>query len=361
MVELVIQRPKRLFDVGEIHDPAGVLAGLTFHVDLDPERMAMQARAFVSGRNVGQAVGGFQGEALEDIHGHHCIGTAGRRRDEMQDHRNVGVRSRSAGMTRWVHMETLSTTSPVIDLAALRRGCAQCSLRQLCLPAGIGPLELKQLDDIVRRRRTVNRGERLFRAGDRLGAVYVARDGAFKTVSTSEEGDAQVVGFHLAGELIGLDALGEGVHRCDAVALVAANVCEVPFDQLTAVAAQVPGLQQQLMRVIGQSVSRDQDHLQMLVRRQANERIALFLLGLCDRLRAIGESGTQFRLPMSREDIAHFLGLALETVSRGFTRLQDDAVIEVMGRKVEIVDLPELQRLAHGAEASCRRGQGAIG
>ncbi|KIQ97565.1 fumarate/nitrate reduction transcriptional regulator Fnr [Lysobacter sp. A03] len=258
-------------------------------------------------------------------------------------------------------METLSKPTPVIDLASLRHGCAQCSLRQLCLPAGIGATDLQQLDEIVKRRRPVARGELLFRAGDRLGAVYVARNGAFKTVSTSEEGDAQVVGFHIAGELIGLDALGEGVHRCDAVALTAANVCEVPFEQLTAVAAQVPGLQQQLMRVIGQSVSRDQDHLQMLVRRQANERIALFLVGLCERLSNIGESGTQFRLPMSREDIAHFLGLALETVSRGFSRLQDDGVITVVGRKVEILDAPELQRLAQGGELACTAKRGATG
>lgn len=262
-------------------------------------------------------------------------------------------------MARYASMNTTSSTpTPVIDLATLRRGCAQCSLRQLCLPAGIGASDLQQLDDIVRRRRPVTRGELLFRAGDRLNAVYVARDGAFKTVSNSEDGDTQVVGFHLAGELIGLDALGEGVHRCDAVALTAANVCEVPFEQLTLVAAQVPGLQQQLMRVIGQSVSRDHDHLQMLARRQANERIALFLLGLCERLRNIGESGTQFRLPMSREDIAYFLGLALETVSRGFTRLQDDGVIAVAGRQVEILDEREMRRLAHGGELPCRAQSG---
>lgn len=271
------------------------------------------------------------------------------------------IRPRRARVARCAHMETLPKPSTVIDLASLRRGCAQCSLRQLCLPAGIGTSELQRLDEIVRRRRPVKRGESLFRTGDRLSSVYVARDGAFKTVSTSEDGDTQVVGFHLAGELIGLDALGAGVHRCDAVALTQANVCEVPFEQLTAVAAQVPGLQQQLMRVIGHSVSRDQDHLQMLVRRQANERIALFLLDLCDRLRNIGECGTRFRLPMSREDIAHFLGLALETISRGFTRLQDDAVIAVIGRKVEILDAAELQRLGHGGEVPSRAQRGASG
>ncbi|KGM56845.1 hypothetical protein N799_13340 [Lysobacter arseniciresistens ZS79] len=239
----------------------------------------------------------------------------------------------------------------VVDLVQLRRGCAQCSLQQLCLPAGIGQDDLKQLDEIVRRKRPVAAGERLFRPGDTMASVYVARDGAFKTVSTSEDGEEQVIGFHLPGELIGLDGLGHGRHRVEAVALGTANVCELPFEQLAAIASRLPSLQQQLLRVIGQGVERDQDHLSMLVRRQANERIALFLHGLGERLRNIGESGSRFRLPMSREDIARFLGLALETVSRGFSRLQDDGVIAVAGRRVEILDAAELARLAHGVEA----------
>jgi len=237
-----------------------------------------------------------------------------------------------------------------LDLARLRQGCAHCSLQQLCLPAGIGSGDLARLDEIVRRRRPVERGERLFRAGDELQAVYVARDGAFKTVSVNEDGEEQILGFHLAGELIGLDALGEGRHRCEAIALVTANVCEVPFADLTQVAAQLPSLQGQLLRVIGQGINRGADHREMLVRRQANERIALFLHGLGERYRHIGASSTAFKLPMSREDIARFLGLALETVSRGFTRLQDDQVIAVHGRLVEISDPVELERLAHGSE-----------
>ena len=240
------------------------------------------------------------------------------------------------------------TDSQILDLARLRRGCAQCSLQQLCLPAGIGAHELVRLDEIVRRRRPMEKGERLFRHGDALSAVYVARDGAFKTVSLNEAGDEQIIGFHLPGELVGLDALGTGFHRCEAVALTTANVCEVPFEDLANVAAQLPILQQQLMRVIGQSLGRDHDHMEILVRRQANERIGLFLHGLGERLRHIGLSGTDFRLPMSREDIASYLGLALETVSRGFTRLQDDGVISVFGRRIEILDGAELNRLAHG-------------
>jgi CRP/FNR family transcriptional regulator len=238
-----------------------------------------------------------------------------------------------------------------LDLTRLRQSCGQCSLQQLCLPAGIGIGDLAQLDDIVRRRRPVARGERLFRAGDPMQSVFVPRDGAFKTVTVSEDGEEQILGFHLAGELIGLDALGDGKHRCEAIALTVANVCEVPFADLTTVAAQLPSLQQQLLRVIGHSLNRDTDHREILVRRQANERIALFLHGLGERYRQIGSSAHSFKLPMSREDIARFLGLALETVSRGFTRLQDDGVIAVHGRQIEIVDAAELDRLVHFGEA----------
>ncbi|MDB6164078.1 MAG: Crp/Fnr family transcriptional regulator [Xanthomonadaceae bacterium] len=194
-----------------------------------------------------------------------------------------------------------------------------------------------------------------------MRAVYVARKGAFKTISVSEEGEEQVIGFHLPGELIGLDALGSGAHRCEAVALNTSNVCEVPFDELSQVAAQIPGLQQQLMRVIGQSVSRDQQHMELLSRRQANERIALFLHGFGERLRHGGQSGTDFRLPMSREDVAHFLGLAFETVSRGFTRLQDEGLIEVDGRRIRLLDVERLDQVAHGVVATRTTAVASLG
>lgn len=248
----------------------------------------------------------------------------------------------------------------VIDFEALRRGCAHCSLRELCLPAGIAADELARLESIVQKRRTLKAGDRLYRQGDRLGAVYVSRDASFKTLTVNPAGDEQVVAFHLQGELVGLDALGTGRHRCDAVALTPGTVCEVRFEQLSEVAAQVPGLQRQLMRVIGQSVGRDQDHAGILVRQQAGDRIALFLHGISERYARVGESPTLLRLPMSRHEMANFLGLALETVSRGFRRLQDDGVIAARGRSVEILDPEGLAALAHGDEAGTR-GRSARG
>lgn len=234
-----------------------------------------------------------------------------------------------------------------LDLERLRRNCARCSLHRLCEPAGISAGELERLDNVVRRRRRIGRGERLFHAGDPLGPLFVGRDGAFKTVLVTEDGEEQVLGFHLPGELIGLDALGSGQHRCEAVALTDANVCEVPYERLAAIAMQLPELQQHLLRIIGQRLEREQDHIGMLVRRQAGERIALFLHGLSHRVAQAGGSSTSLVLPMSRDDIARFLGLALETVSRGFSRLQEEGVIQVSGRRVEILVPEKLESLAH--------------
>jgi len=239
-------------------------------------------------------------------------------------------------------------SADVVDLEKLRRSCAQCSLQVLCLPAAIGGSDLEQLDDIVRNRRPLEPGESLFRAGQPLSSLYVAREGAFKTIATNEDGQAQVIGFHLPGELMGLDALGSGHHACDAQALTRATVCEVPLAQLEAICAKLPGLQHQLLRIIGQGINRDQSHMEMLGRRQAAERLAQFLHGLSERYRVLGRSGEMFVLPMSREDIASFLGMVIETVSRTLTKMQDDGVIAVRGRKVTVLDAARLDAMVHG-------------
>jgi len=250
-------------------------------------------------------------------------------------------------------------TDPVpLDLARLRRSCAECSLQQLCLPAGVDGEDLGRLDAVVQRRRPLRPGDRLFRAGDALGSVYVASEGAFKTVGVSEAGEERVLGFHLPGELFGLDAIGSGRHRCDAIALGEARVCELPFSSLATVAAQLPSLQRQLLRVMGQSADRDQDHMDVLSRRQAGERIAMFLLGLGERYRRIGRPAHDFRLPMSRDEIARHLGLALETVSRSFSRLHEDGVIEVRGRGVRVLDEARLQLAASGCDTVPVRTRG---
>ncbi len=254
---------------------------------------------------------------------------------------------------------TIGPGAPIpLDMARLRRSCADCSLYQLCLPAGIDGPDLGRLEAVVQRKKPFQPGESLFRAGDPLGSVYVVSEGAFKTIGINEAGEEHVLGFHLPGELFGLDAIGSGRHRCEAIALIEARVCELPFASLATVATQLPSLQKQLLRVMGQSADRDHDHVDVLSRRQAGERIALFLHGLGERYKRIGRAGDDFHLPMSRDEIARYLGLALETVSRGFSRLHEDEVIEVRGRRVRVLDPLRLQAAATGCEGEPARVPG---
>jgi CRP/FNR family transcriptional regulator, anaerobic regulatory protein len=234
-----------------------------------------------------------------------------------------------------------------VDLVRLRQSCAKCSLQTLCLPATIGLEDLDQLDRVVKNRRPLQLGDHLYRSGQTLGALFVAREGAFKTTITDEQGMSQVIGFHLPGELIGLDALGTGAHACDAQALTQANVCEIPLSQLEAVAAQIPGLQHQLLRIIGQSINRDHGHLEMLGVKSAGDRMALFLHGLTERYRALGRPSELLVLPMSRQDIGSYLGLVIETVSRTFNKMQEDGIISVHGRQIKILDMKRLATMAH--------------
>lgn len=237
------------------------------------------------------------------------------------------------------------SSGSVVDLRRLRRSCAECSLRTLCLPAGITGEDLHSLDRVVRARLPLNGGEGLFRAGDPFESIFVVRGGCLRTTHATGDGGEQVIGFHLPGEIVGLEAISEGRHHCDAIALERTSVCAVPFGELERVAAEVPGLQHQILRIVSREMGQDQQHLVALGRRTARERLAMFLLSLSRRLDSAGYRGDAFRLSMSREDIASYLGLALETVSRLFGRMAEEGVIEVDRRNVRILDSHELEAI----------------
>lgn len=238
------------------------------------------------------------------------------------------------------------------DFSLLRRTCEPCTLRDFCQRAELKFEEVRRRG-LFGRREPVARGERLFRPGDELKAVYMVRSGAFKSVAPALDGEECLLGFHVPGELVGLDALGSGRHQCEAVALADSQICAIPYSGLTSLVAEAPGLTRRLIGVFGGGSQDSQSHVQMLVRRQADERIAMFLQEMLRRYRRSGEPGAQITLPMSREDMARYLGLALETVSRGLSRLQDMGIISVSGRQLVVLDAAALARIAadpHGPD-----------
>ncbi len=244
-------------------------------------------------------------------------------------------------------------SSVAADLNRLKVACQDCSLFQLCLPVGLEEGDLELLDQIIKRRRPVNRGEHLFRAGDPFQSVYAVRSGSVKTYTVSEDGTEQVTGFHLPGELFGLDAITAGKHPCSAIALEATSVCEVPFDRLEELGAEVPSLPRQMLRVMSKAILHDQTLLAYLSRKSAEERLAGFLLSLSQRFASRGFSAREFNLSMSRIDIGNYLGLAEETVSRLFTRFQEQGLLAVERKHVRLSDLDRLRQLA-GTTAAAR-------
>ncbi len=232
------------------------------------------------------------------------------------------------------------------DLAKLKVACKDCNLFQLCLPVGIEEADLALLDRIIKRRRPVPRGEYLFRIGEPFTAIYAVRSGSIKTYTVMEDGREQVTGFHLPGELLGLDAINTGVHPCSARALESASVCEVPFDRFEALCEAVPSLPRQMLRIMSKEILHEQGLLIQLGKKSAEERLAVFLLNLAMRFRQRGFSAREYNLSMSRTDIGNYLGLAEETVSRLFTRFQEQRLVAVLRKHVRILDEQRLRELA---------------
>jgi len=242
----------------------------------------------------------------------------------------------------------MQITPPVLRLEPFKVACSSCNLRELCLPVGISNDQLNRLDDIVATRRSLARGDALFRAGEAFTSLYAVRTGFFKTCVSSEDGRDQVTGFQMAGELLGLDGIGTDHHTCDAVALEDSQVCVIPYHQLEDLSRELSDLQRHFHKIMSREIVRDHGVMLLLGSMRAEERLAAFLLNLTQRLRTRGFSSSSLILRMTREEIGSYLGLKLETVSRAFSRFQEDGVLSVKQRQIEVLDPEALQKLVNG-------------
>lgn len=221
--------------------------------------------------------------------------------------------------------------------------CTSCAFAESCAVAGYGKTELSELHCLVEHIGPFEPGYHIFRSGDPFRALYAVRAGMVKTTLVDAEGREQVLGFYLPGELVGLDAIYPEHYPCDAIALEVTQCCRFSFPAMSALAARQPRVQQHLFRLLskelGSATLLAGDH-------SADERMAAFLVDLGDRYAARGLSGTQFRLSMARADIANYLRLAAETVSRVLGRFREQKLIAIEGRSVELLDPPRLRELA---------------
>ena len=233
----------------------------------------------------------------------------------------------------------------VVSIRDLKTRCSNCSMRELCLPIGLGLDALRQLDELIAARKRLKKGDVLFRAGDAFTALYAIRMGSCKTTVLAEDGREQVAGYHMLGDVIGMDGIATGRHGSQAVALEDSEACLLPFKDLEMLSRSVAPLQQNLHRFLSREISRDHSVMLLLGGMRAEERLAAFLLNLSQRYRERGYSSTEFVLRMSREEIGSYLGLKLETVSRLFSRFQQEGLLQVQGRSIKLLDIATLKQL----------------
>jgi len=205
--------------------------------------------------------------------------------------------------------------------------------------------EIGQLDEIVQRGRPIHKDEYIYHAGSDFASIYAVRSGAVKTYAIDSEGHEQVTGFHLPGEIFGIDGIGRNRHSNSAIALETSAICEIPFNRLTDLSLTIPSLQRRFISLMGLEINEDQELLTLLSKKSAEERVATLLINFSIRNQARKLSATVFRLPMSRSDIGNYLGLTLETVSRVFSRFQKSGLLNVDKKEIEILDLAGLKTL----------------
>ncbi|WP_371810491.1 fumarate/nitrate reduction transcriptional regulator Fnr [Dechloromonas sp. TW-R-39-2] len=237
------------------------------------------------------------------------------------------------------------TASQEISLSVIKTACSNCNLRELCLPFGLNIDELERLDDLVSTRRRIKRGDHLYRAGETFDAIYAIRSGFFKTDVLLEDGRDQVTGFQMAGELLGLDGISTEHHTCNAIALEDSEICAIPFSQLESLSREIHTLQHHFHKVMSREIVRDHGVMMLLGTMRAEERLAAFLLNLSQRFTARGFSHAEFYLRMTREEIGSYLGLKLETVSRAFSRFQEEGHIAVQQKHIRILNVNGLKAL----------------
>jgi CRP/FNR family transcriptional regulator, anaerobic regulatory protein len=236
-----------------------------------------------------------------------------------------------------------SRLKPTADDGDELRFCSTCAFSAACLGSGYDKAQLRDLHVLVEHIGPFREGEHIFREGDPFNAIAAVRGGTVKTYVTDTEGREQVQGFFLPGEVIGLSAISKARYPCNAVALDSTLLCRFSFPNIAALAIRMPGLQQHLFRLLSQDIGKA---ALLAGNYTADERMAAFLVSLSRRYAARGFSASRFQVSMSRADMANYLRLASETVSRVLRRFQEDGLISVERRDIELLDRARLDELA---------------
>jgi CRP/FNR family transcriptional regulator len=260
--------------------------------------------------------------------------------EAMRSHAAIAVKTLPISMLCPAHD---AAPAEVGSVAHCKTMCSACNLREMCLPCGLSGADMDLADQLVFTRRRIKRGESLYRTGDAFASLHAVRSGFFKSTLLIEDGRDQVTGFYMAGEILGMDGIGSDHHTCNLVALEDSEVCVIPYARLQEMSQEVPGLQRHFHKTMSREIVREHGVMLLLGSMRAEERLAAFLLNLVQRLHARGFSQSELVLRMTREEIGSYLGLKLETVSRAFSKFQDEQMISVQQKHVQILNADGLK------------------
>lgn len=227
--------------------------------------------------------------------------------------------------------------------------CRSCALSSACAMVGYGKPELSPLYRLMEHLGPYRAGEAVFRQGEAFEAVYAVRAGTVKTCVHDAQGREHVLGFYLPGEVIGLEAVYPGRFPCNAVALEDAQFCRFSFEAMSALATRQPAVQQHLFRLLSRGLGLANP---LAGDYSADERMAAFIVDLGERFAARGFPGTHYHLSMSRSDIANYLSLAAETVSRTLSRFRARGLIVIEGRVLHLREPGQLRELGQNLLAA---------
>ncbi|HYD67505.1 Crp/Fnr family transcriptional regulator [Azospirillum sp.] len=225
--------------------------------------------------------------------------------------------------------------------------CGACPVRILTVCAALEPEELRRLADIAQNAR-IEAGQTLFGEGDAADTLYNVTSGTVKLFKLLPDGRRQITGFLMPGDFLGLAVNDHYAYTAETV--TTCSLCRFPRRKVEALLDEFPKMQRRLFSMASNELAAAQDQMLLLGRKTAREKICSFLLMLSQRAARRGHKENPVYVPMSRADIADYLGLTTETVSRTFTQLKTAGVISLQeGNKIQIADMDGMYDMAEGS------------
>ena len=233
-----------------------------------------------------------------------------------------------------------------MSLVTSQINCLTCSVRHLCIPKSLNEKEIRKLDSIIECSKPIQKGEFLFFDGSPLNALYAIRSGTIKSYTLNDQATEKIIAFHLAGEVLGLDAITAKKHCNFASTLETSMICKIPYQKLTLLALSCPPLHKKLFRLLSKEIQSVQNILLLHSQKSSEQRLAYFIYNMSNEYALRGFSSKGFKLSMARKEIANYLGLAIETTSRLLSRFRKEGIITLSAQSIVILDMDAICLLA---------------